>query len=144
MSPTGNGRTILLAEDEQPVRSVLLAMLKKNGYNVIVAVDGQDALEKARQFDEAIHLLLSNVQMPKMTGIELATLLTMERPDTRVLLMSRFPGATLLLNTGWQFLPKPFMEDMLKTRILDILQDRPANDDRPHRNLWRITNERLC
>jgi two-component system, cell cycle sensor histidine kinase and response regulator CckA len=129
MSPTGNGRTILLAEDEQPVRTFVLAMLQKNGYKVIVAVDGQEALKKARQFDGPIHLLLSDVQMPNMTGVELATQLTIERPDARVLLMSGLPAGMLLLNAGWQFLPKPFMEEMLKTRILDLLEDRPANND---------------
>jgi two-component system cell cycle sensor histidine kinase/response regulator CckA len=85
MAPTENGKTILLAEDEQPVRTFVLAMLQQNGYNVIVAVDGQEALNKSRQFTGPIHLLLSDVQMPNMTGIELATQLQIDRPNTRVL-----------------------------------------------------------
>jgi CheY-like chemotaxis protein len=49
MAPTENGKTILLAEDEQPVRTFVLAMLQKAGYNVIVAVDGRDGLDQPRQ-----------------------------------------------------------------------------------------------
>jgi CheY-like chemotaxis protein len=88
MAPTDNGKTILLAEDEKAVRSFVLPMLLRNGYHVIESVDGLDALEKARQFNGTIHLLLSGVQMPKMTGIELATQLQLERPNIQVLLMS--------------------------------------------------------
>jgi DNA-binding response OmpR family regulator len=127
MAPTGNGKTILLAEDEQHVRTFVLAMLRANGYNVIVAVDGQDALERARKFDGTIHLLLSDVEMPKMTGIELATQLQIDRPDTRVLLMSGMVAGMLLLNEGWQFLPKPFMSNLLKDRIHHLLEGRPAD-----------------
>jgi DNA-binding response OmpR family regulator len=58
MAPTQNGKTILLAEDEQPVRSFVLGMLQKAGYNVIIAVDGQDGLAKSKEFNGAIHLLL--------------------------------------------------------------------------------------
>src|SRR5689334_9039961 len=117
MAPTGNGKTILLAEDEQPIRSFVLEMLQKNGYNVIVAVDGQDAHHKSRQFRSTIHLLLSDVEMPNVTGIELATQLQIDRPDIRVLIMSGLAAGMLLLNDGWQFLPKPFMANLLRERI---------------------------
>jgi DNA-binding response OmpR family regulator len=125
MAPTGNGKTILLAEDEQPIRSFVLAMLQKNGYSVMVAVDGQDAIKQARGFDGAIHLLLSDVEMPNMTGIELATQLQIDRPSIRVLLMSGMVAGMLLLNEGWQFLPKPFMSNLLKERIHHLLEEWP-------------------
>ncbi len=121
MAPTESGKTILLAEDEQPVRTFVLAMLQKAGYNVIIAVDGRDGLEKSRRFQDTIHLLLSDIQMPNMTGIELATQIQIERPDIRVLLMSGMASGMLLLNEGWQFLPKPFMSNMLKERIQHLL-----------------------
>lgn len=124
MAPTPNGKTILLAEDEQPVRTFVLAMLQKAGYNVIIAVDGQDGLEKSKQFKGTIHLLLSDVQMPKMTGIELATQLQIDRPETRILLMSGMASGMLLLNEGWQFLPKPFMSNLLKERIQHLLLEQ--------------------
>jgi DNA-binding response OmpR family regulator len=126
MAPTENGKTILLAEDEQPVRSFVLAMLQKAGYNVIVAVDGRDGLEKSRQFKDTIHILLSDVQMPYMTPIELATQLQIDRPDIRVLLISAMVSGLLLLNDGWQFLPKPFMSNLLKERISHLLLERSA------------------
>lgn len=130
MAPTGNGKTILLAEDEHPVRSFVLAMLQKCGYNVLVAVDGQDALNQSRRFEGAIHLLLSDVQMPNMTGIELATQLQIDRPSIRVLLMSGMVSGMLLLNEGWQFLPKPFMANLLKDRVHHLLAERPNDGKR--------------
>ena len=135
MAPTKYGKTILLAEDEQPVRTFVLAMLQKAGYNVIVAVDGRDGLDQSRQFKDTIHLLFSDVQMPNMTGVELATQLQIDRPDIRVLLMSGMPSGMLLLNDGWQFLPKPFMSDLLRERIRHLLLEQSAGaesgGDRP-------------
>lgn len=127
MAPTQNGRTILLAEDEHPVRTFVLAMLQEARYNVIVAVDGRDGLEKSRQYKGTIHLLLSDVEMPNMTGIELATQIQIDRPEIRVLLMSGMVSGMLLLNEGWQFLPKPFMANLLKERIRDLLLGQSAN-----------------
>ena len=127
MAPTQNGKTILLAEDDHPVRTFVLAMLQKAGYNVIVAVDGQDGLAKSREFKGMIHLLLSDVEMPNMTGIELATQIQIDCPEIRVLLMSGMISGMLLLNEGWQFLPKPFMANLLKERIRHVLLERSAN-----------------
>jgi DNA-binding response OmpR family regulator len=121
MPPAENGKTILLAEDEQHVRTFVLAMLKGCGYHVIVASDGQDALERAKQFGGTIHLLLSDVEMPRMTGVELATQFQHDRPEAKILLMSGLDSGMLLLNEGWQFLPKPFMINMLKIRVRHLL-----------------------
>lgn len=126
MAPTPNGKTILLAEDERPVRTFVLIMLQKAGYNVIVAVDGQDALEKSRQYKGTIDLLLSDVEMPNMTGVELATQIQIDRPEICVLLMSGLASGMLLLNDGWQFLPKPFMFNILKDRIKHLLLGQSA------------------
>jgi DNA-binding response OmpR family regulator len=89
------------------------------------ASDGKQALQKAREFDGIIDLLLSDVEMPGMTGIELAIQLNQERPDTKVLLISGLASGMLVLNNGWQFLPKPFMSDMLRDRIRDFLSEQP-------------------
>jgi len=125
MAPTEHGKTILLAEDEETFRSYVLSVLQRNGYNVIVAIDGQDALNKSRQFTETIHLLVSDVQMPNMTGIELAKQLQMDRPNLRVLLMSGIAAGMLLLNEDWQFLRKPFMGNILQDRVRHLLQEGP-------------------
>lgn len=98
-------------------------VLKTGGFQVLTAEDGLIALEKARNHDGKIHLLLSNLQMPGMTGIELATQISVQRPDTKVLLMSGLTTGMLVLDKGWQFLPKPFVPDMLKQKIELMLQD---------------------
>ena len=125
--PNSNaGKTILLADDDGQLRTFLAALLRNCGYNIIVASDGKEALQKAREFEGVIHLLLSDVDMPEMTGIELAIQLNQERPDTKILLISGLSTGMLVLNNGWQFLPKPFMSDMLKDRIRDFLSEQPS------------------
>ena len=93
---------------------------------LIVANDGKDALHKAREYKGKIHLLLSDVEMPHMTGIELAIQLNQERPDTKILLISGLDTGLLVLNNGWQFLPKPFMGDMLRDKVRDFLSEQPS------------------
>jgi len=124
--PDGNTpETILLVEDERNVRSFVLSLLNKAGYTVITAVDGLDAMEKASKFGGSIELLLSDVEMPRLTGVELATQFFQQRPDTRILLMSGLPSGLLILNEGWQFLPKPFAATMLLAKIRHILKKTP-------------------
>jgi DNA-binding response OmpR family regulator len=117
-------KTILFAEDEEAIRGFVLPLLRQNGYEVILAEDGMDALRKARQHTGQIHLLLSNVQMPGMTGIELATQLQIESPNTAVLLISGTASGMIVLDTGWDFLPKPFLPRMLVEKIESILDRR--------------------
>ena len=118
-------KTILFADDNGQVQKFVAALLKRCRYNVIVASDGKDALQKAREFDGIIHLLLSDIEMPGMTGIELAIQLNQERPVTKILLISGLATGMLVLNNGWQFLPKPFVSDMLRDRIRDFLSEPP-------------------
>ena len=125
-SPASNSEhTILFAEDNGQVQKLVAALLKTLGYRVITASDGRDALQKAREFDGTIHLLLSDIEMPGMTGIELAIQLNQERPDTKILLISGLATGMLVLNSGWQFLPKPFVSEMLRDRIRDFLSEQP-------------------
>src|SRR4051794_35010339 len=87
--PVSNSeRTILFADDDGQVQTLVLTLLHNCGYKVIVATTGNEALQKAREFEGMIHLLLSDVEMPGMTGIELAIQLNQERPDTKILLIS--------------------------------------------------------
>ena len=124
--PDGNAdKTILFADDDGQIQKFVAALLHKCGYKVIVASDGKDALQKAREFKGVIHLLLSDVEMPGMTGIELAIQLNQERPDTKILLISGLNTGILVLNNGWSFLPKPFAADMLRDRIQDFLSEQP-------------------
>ena len=119
-------KTILFADDDGQVQKFVAALLAKNGYHIILASNGLDALQKARAYESVIHLLLSDIEMPGMTGIELAIQLGRERPDTKILLISGLDSGLLVLNNGWQFLPKPFMADMLRDRIRDFLSEEPS------------------
>jgi two-component system cell cycle sensor histidine kinase/response regulator CckA len=126
MVANGNSdKTILFADDDGQLQTLVSALLARCGYNLIVASSGQDALQKAREFGGVIDLLLSDVEMPGMTGIELAIQLNQERPNTKILLISGLPSGILVLNNGWQFLPKPFASDMLRDRIRDFLSEQP-------------------
>ena len=82
--------TILLVEDEDEVRKVLHQILIGKGYRVIQAGSGEEALAISRLHRGAIHLLLTDVTMPRMKGPELATRLLAERPQTRVIYMSGY------------------------------------------------------
>jgi len=122
-------KTILLADDDGQLRKFVGSLLTKLGYRLIVATNGREALEKALAFDGKIDLLLSDVEMPEMTGIELAIQLNRARPDTRILLISGLASGMLVLNNGWQFLPKPFVAEMLKDRIRDFLAEQPPIEE---------------
>lgn len=126
VAASNSDKTILFADDDGQLQKLFAALLHRYGYKVLVARDGNEALKKAQEYDGVIHLLLSDVDMPGMTGIELATQLNHERPDTKILLISGLPTGMLVLNNGWSFLPKPFMPEMLRDRIRDFLSEQPA------------------
>jgi two-component system, cell cycle sensor histidine kinase and response regulator CckA len=125
-APASNSeKTILFADDDGHLQKFVANLLHTLGYKVITATDGKGALQKAREFAGTIHLLLSDIEMPGMTGVELAIQLNQERPDTKILLISGLDSGLLVLNNGWQFLPKPFVSDMLRDRIRDFLSEQP-------------------
>lgn len=124
--PSNASRTILFADDDGQVQKFVAALLNKAGYHTLLAHDGLGALAIARAYKGEIHLLLSDVEMPGMTGLELAIQLNQERPHTKILLISGLDSGMLVLNNGWQFLPKPFMADMRRDRIRDVLSEQPS------------------
>jgi two-component system cell cycle sensor histidine kinase/response regulator CckA len=117
--------TVLLAEDEAPLRTLLQNILEKNGLNVLVAEDGQEALRIANEYRGTIHLLVSNVQMPHMTGPDLAKVLKQSRPELRVLLMSGYPQGLLVLDKSWDFLKKPFLAEAIIDKVQQMLAVSP-------------------
>ena len=109
-APRAVGRTVLLAEDEPALRQIVDRVLKGAGYRVLVASDGVEALRVSREHAGPIDLLVADVVMPRMGGMELAAGLVTERPRTRVLLMSGYAvdsGAPAVL-AKVPFLAKPF------------------------------------
>jgi two-component system cell cycle sensor histidine kinase/response regulator CckA len=113
-------KTILVVDDDPPTLTLVSGLLRDH-YNVLTASGGLEALQRAKECKEVIDLLLTDFSMGGMSGIELATQITVARPAIKVLLMSGFTGGMLVLNDGWHFLPKPFISSQLKTLILTLL-----------------------
>jgi CheY-like chemotaxis protein len=114
-------KTILVVDDNPEVLRSVSQFLADSAYNILTANNGKEALQQASGYKQEIHLLLSDFEMPVMTGIELATKLTLERPGLRVLLMSGFNGGMLVLNEGWHFLAKPFIPSQLRALIAGLV-----------------------
>jgi DNA-binding NtrC family response regulator len=110
-------KAVLVVDDDPTVLVVVAAVLGQIEYNILTAASGLKALEESRAFNGDIHVLLSDFEMPQMSGVELATVLSAERPELKVLLMSGFEGGMLVLNEGWHFLPKPFIASQLRTLV---------------------------
>jgi DNA-binding response OmpR family regulator len=117
---------VLLAEDDPDIRDMLEKLLKRGGYELIVASDGQDAIHKAEDHKGRIDLLVTKLQMTGMTGPDLAAALKRSRPDLRVMLLSSYPQGLLVLDTGWHFMQKPFLAAVLVDRILELMK-KPAS-----------------
>jgi len=109
---------ILLADDEVVVRNVIRVTLERQGYFLLVADDGQEALTLSRRYPGEIHLLLSDIQMPMMNGIELSQQIRTERPSIRIVLMSGHSEETA---HGLPFLHKPFVPQTLIETIQGVL-----------------------
>jgi DNA-binding NtrC family response regulator len=115
-------KTILVVDDDPFIITAVQLILDKGGeYDILTAASGSKALQQSRDFPGEIHLLLSDFQMPGMSGIDLATAMTMDRPALKVLLMSGFDGGMLVLNEGWHFLAKPFVASQLRALIVGLI-----------------------
>jgi CheY-like chemotaxis protein len=102
--------TVLVAEDDDDVRAITCQILESNGYTVLEASDVEDALRLAEEHPGPIHLLLSDVVMPRMNGLELADRVRQRRPEIAVLHVSGYTDDTRIVS-GRQpdFLHKPFL-----------------------------------
>jgi len=120
--------TILLVEDEDVVRKVARTILTKKGYQVLEATSAGDALILCEQHRGRIHLLLTDMVMPRMSGDQLAARLSSARPGLRVAYMSGYPekgGATQRGRTPDAFLPKPFTPQTLLRCVREALTTGP-------------------
>ncbi len=124
--------TILLVEDERAIRALALSVLEKHGYRVLEAGSGKDALERVRGEARPIHLLLTDLGMPEMSGTELASRLRELHPDIRVLFMSGYTDDGVVRNgqlgRGRAFLQKPFTPSALARKVREVLD---APDETP-------------
>jgi len=118
--------TILLAEDEETVRSLAREVLRSAGYTVLEAENGEEALKVAGSHPGSIHLLLTDVIMPRLGGSELARRLQPLRPDMRVLFMSGYTDGDISsyggLGSEPSLLQKPFQPIVLARRVREVLE----------------------
>ncbi|MGH9394845.1 MAG: response regulator [Terriglobales bacterium] len=121
--------TILLAEDEEVVRRLVTEILRRADYEVLDAANGAQALEKARSQTTPIDLLISDVAMPAMTGVELSRQISAMHPGIRILLISGYsdPAAVADMQDqpGFAYLRKPFAPNALLEQVRSLLQTDP-------------------
>ena len=129
--PTPRGcETLLLVEDEASVRLASQQFLSRSGYTVLEAGDGEQALRVSREHRGPIHLMISDVVMPKMGGPRLAEWLADERPDLKVLFVSGYAENTVLqhgnIDVTTHFLQKPFSLKALARKIREVLETKDS------------------
>jgi CheY-like chemotaxis protein len=125
----GPAPTILLVEDDDSVRRMMRHLLEREGYRMLEAENAQRAVEVAGSYEGAIHVLVTDVLMPGMTGLDLAAKLLHLRPDLKILFVSGYPHDSLqrlgLSKGELNLLPKPFPVSELLRRV-QMLVPRPA------------------
>jgi two-component system cell cycle sensor histidine kinase/response regulator CckA len=118
--------TILLAEDDEMVRTLVRQALEREGYNVLESADPVEARRIADHHKGAIQLLIADVVMPKLSGRELAEQITHRRPDLKVLYMSGYTENAVLnsgiLHQDVAFLQKPFTPEALTGKVREVLE----------------------
>jgi PAS domain S-box-containing protein len=123
--PLRGSETVLLVEDEEILRKLLKNALEINGYKVLEAHGSREAIAFCEQYKEPIHLMLTDVVMPQMSGRELAQCLTQLRPEIKVLYMSGYAEDVLfrqgVLDASLIFLQKPFRQYELTAKVRQVL-----------------------
>lgn len=113
---------ILVADDEVLIRNLVTILLQGEGYSVLSASDGYEALELSHRYPGAIDLVLTDVKMPRLNGTDLCVRLLHERPGIKALIMSGTEMSEIVdQNIDLPFLPKPFDGETLKARVWAIL-----------------------
>jgi len=124
-------QTVLVVDDEEMVRIIMVQVLQDNGYTVLEASDGLEALRIAKEHTGRIDLLLTDVKMPGMNGLELAARLLSNRPEMTVLYVSGHADSTrqiqlqegqFIIEPGANFLHKPFSPDGLLQKVRHVME----------------------
>nr|WP_320192905.1 PAS domain S-box protein [uncultured Desulfobacter sp.] len=132
-SPQKGEETILLVEDNEQVRNLGRRILERQGYNVLEAGNGEDALEILSSHEGMVHLLFTDVVMPGMNGKELYARAAQRHPHLKVLYTSGYTDDIIahrgVLDKGVQMIQKPFTVDGLAAKIRKVLDDSTAVQD---------------
>jgi PAS domain S-box-containing protein len=125
VKPSGEGEIVLLVEDEQMVRKMSREVLEMNGYKVLEASHGGEAVVVCEKHEGRIDIMVTDVVMPQMSGRELAEWLATSRPETKVLFVSGYTDDAIVrhgvLDENVNFLQKPFSPDALAAKVRDVL-----------------------
>jgi CheY-like chemotaxis protein len=128
----GGTETVLLVEDEAAVRAVARQSLERHGYTVLEAASGEAALDLAQRYAGRIHLLLTDVVMPGMSGRALALRFAALRPEMHTIYMSGYTDEAIarhgVLEPGVTYVQKPFSPDALVRRVRDVLDEDDVRD----------------
>jgi CheY-like chemotaxis protein len=117
--------TILVVEDDENIRKLITIILQGQGYHVLAASDGVEALRDLQTLKEKCHLVITDVIMPRMKSVTFVEGVRAMRPDTRVLYMSGYAGDTLQangVNEDTPFLQKPFLQATLIEKVRELLK----------------------
>ena len=127
--------TILLVEDSDSLRELAQEYLESDGYTVLAANSGTEALQQARDFNGTIHLLLTDVVMPEMSGPELASRMASLRPAIKVIFTSGYTDDTVArqgaLDPGVTFIQKPYRPKALARKIREVLGEPAQEGESP-------------
>ena len=115
-------KQILLAEDDPMIRNLIEQFLHSWGYRVFSACNGREAIKFAEDHKYQIDLLVSDVTMPGMDGLELSERLKAKRPRLEVILISGYSQTQFVLQREWKFIQKPFKSHELKAAVEDSLK----------------------
>jgi DNA-binding NtrC family response regulator len=127
--PMARGETVLVVDDDEAIRTVVRDILRRHGYVVLDAPDAMKALELVARYTGTIHLLVSDVVMPRMSGRTLAARLREGRPGLKVVFMSGYTQQGVVyrdLPSGVAFMQKPFTPDRLVRTVRSVLDDAAA------------------
>jgi CheY-like chemotaxis protein len=117
--------TVLLVENDTMVRGFVRKLLKMEGYHLLEAANGAEAIRQCERYHGPIHLLLTDVEMPRMNGRELADVLTKSRQEMKVLFMSGCTGDEILheaiRSKVVAFIQKPFAPDAMRHMVRELV-----------------------
>ncbi|HUO31062.1 MAG TPA: response regulator [Bryobacteraceae bacterium] len=130
MATLSGNETILVLEDEARVRKLICEVLTGRGYHVLEAVRGTDAIRMANEYDGRIHMLLTDVVMPEMSGPQALEQIRAQYPNMKVLFMSGYTDEAMahhgILTSGAPFLQKPFLPDALARKVREVLSSQAS------------------